>query len=99
MPKDPHASLDQHIGTFLIRLAAENYKPRTMKTYRHSCSPGDASCATRRSGGEYLPEPARADVRAGRDRAGADRGARARHRYHKAGALMALHYRHPADCI
>ncbi|BCA61974.1 integrase [Sphingomonas sp. HMP9] len=34
MPKITHASLDHHIGTFMVRLAAENYKPRTMKTYR-----------------------------------------------------------------
>lgn len=34
MPKITYASLDHHIGTFMVRLAAENYKPRTMKTYR-----------------------------------------------------------------
>lgn len=34
MPEDTHASLDHHIGTFMARLAAENYKPGTMKTYR-----------------------------------------------------------------
>lgn len=34
MSEDTHASLDQHIETFMVRLAAENYKPGTMRTYR-----------------------------------------------------------------
>jgi hypothetical protein len=34
MPENTHASLDHHIGAFMARLAAENYKPRMMKTYR-----------------------------------------------------------------
>ena len=34
MPNNLQALLDRHIGTFMDRLTAENYKPQTIKAYR-----------------------------------------------------------------
>jgi len=34
MPNDPQSLFDRHIGTFMDRLTAENYKPQTIKAYR-----------------------------------------------------------------